>query len=264
MLKKIAIVLLTLLLVFFLFFNFVIKGLVKNKLSAMVSDTFGDYYELTFENNSTSLSLGGFSIGFTGVEVRSDTNDIQMMSKFAPVFFKASELPVENISVGNLLFKSDIDIEEFRILDPALIFLLGTKKPQAAVSDPVKSQGFLKDIEVEHLILKGGSAAFVFIGNKQDTIYAGQELDVLGQSIDILFGEQGIEPKGITLDQFTVNLNNTLYNPKASPYRYEMAQMSLDYQEGSLDLKEISLIPKRSMVAMTEDNIPKDHVRHQY
>lgn len=253
MFKKIAIAVTAFLLVFFLFFNFVLEGLVKNKLSGMVSETFGNYYELTFDNNSTRLSLAGFSIGFTGVEVSSDTTNVQMMSKFSPLFFKASEFSLEHISVMNLLFKSDIDIDQLRLLDPELVFLLGTKKAPTSVGVEQQSAGFLKELEIERLDLKGGSATFISMNNPEDTIYAGNNLKILGRSIDVLIGDEGLRPQGITLDQFTVDLNNALYNPKASPHRYEMAQMSLNYQEGFLDLNEISLIPKRSMVAMTED-----------
>ena len=102
--KKTALSFTIFLLVLFLFFNFILEGLVKNKLQQLVADTFGSYYELTFDNNVTSLALSGFSIGFTGVVVKSDTTNAQLMSKFSPVFFNAQELAVQGVSIQSLLF----------------------------------------------------------------------------------------------------------------------------------------------------------------
>ncbi len=253
MLKKVLIALGAIALILFIFFNFVLEGIVKNKLQSMLKETFGTYYDISFQSNYTSLTPSGFSIGFSGVDLKTDTTDKYMMSKFAPVFFSATNLQVNNISVSNLLLNSDIDIGTFILEDPDLVFLVG-KNASSANNESSKDKtptSEIKEIETRNFQLIGGSAAFVFAGNLADTLYAGRDLNVSFQGLDILIDSAGVRPNQITVDQVDIDLHSVLYNPKSAPYKYQMEQMSINYQDKKLICKEIDLIPKKSLYAMT-------------
>jgi len=253
MLRKILIVLGALTFALFIFFNFILEGIVKNKLHSLLEDTFGSYYQISFDTNYTSLSLSGFSIGFDGVNLRTDTTNKFMMSKYAPVFFTANRLEFSDISVSNLLFKSDIDVGAFELAEPNLLFLIGSKKTEKATSEDERSanENPIKQVEIEAFKLSGGSAAFVFLKNKADTLYAGKDLNVDFEKLDVKFDLDGISPENVTVSQVLINLDDVVYNRETSPYKYQMSNMQMNYQQGELTCLEVDLIPKHSLVEMT-------------
>lgn len=220
----------------------------------MLQGTFGDYYELAFESNYTSLNPSGFSIGFNGVKLQSDTTNKYMMSKFAPIFFDAQTLEANNIGVFDLLLRSDINVSSFILKEPKLVFLVGTKSQSAVSAEKPKStktNSFISQLELGSFQLKGGSAAFVFIQNQQDTLYAGRDLNVDFTDLDIIIDSTGVAPQNVTVEQVTIDLKEVKYNPKVSAYKYQMEHMLLDYQKRSLVLDQVDLIPKRSLYSMT-------------
>lgn len=253
--KKGIIVFFSLVLTIFVFFNFILEDLVKNKLDDLLNSTFGDYYALSFDENFTRLTPSGFSFGFTDVTVTSDTTNELMMSKFAPVFFTAQQLAVNDISILNLLLKSDIDITSFELTDPELVFLITPKsaRPPLVETDNEENTTLISEIEAGTFSLKGGSAAFVFANHPKDTLYAGNELNVSLRKLNVLINEKGIKPEQITAEGFTLSLQDALYNPATSPYTYRMDEMHLDYEQALFRCTNIELIPKRSLYAMTVD-----------
>lgn len=220
----------------------------------MLQGTFGSYYELAFESNYTSLTPAGFSIGFNGVKLRSDTTNKYMMSKFAPIFFDAQTLEANNIGIFDLLLKSDINVNSFMLKEPKLVFLVGTKSQSIAKSNNSKSakpNSLIKELELGSFQLKGGSAAFVFMHNQLDTLYAGRDLNVEFNELDIIFDSTGVAPQNVLVEQVTIDLKEVKYNPKLSAYKYQMEHMILDYEKENLLLEKVDLIPKRSLYSMT-------------
>jgi len=253
--KKGIIVFFSVLLTVIVFFNFILEDLVKNKLGDLLKTTFGDYYTLTFSENYTRLSPSGFSFGFSDVDVTSDTTNQVMMSKFSPIFFTAKQLEVNNISILNLLLNSEIDIASFKLTDPELVFLITPKSvgPATVEATDEESANLISEIEASAFLVEGGSAAFVFVNHQQDTLYAGNDLNVSLRKLNVLINENGIKPEQITAEGFTLSLQDALYNPSSSSYKYQMDAMHLDYEEALFSCSNIKLIPKQSLYALTLD-----------
>lgn len=251
MFRKILIGFGLLVVVLFLFANFALEGIIKNKLQSMIESTFEDYYTLTFNSNYSSLDLSGFSIGFEGVKLSSDTTDKAMSARFAPIFFEAKTFEVKNISITSLLLKSDIDIGSFELHAPELLFLIDAGEAAQPANSADETKNFISELEIAEFELIGGSAAFIYADTPSDTLYAGQDLDVTFDALRILIDNAGIDAKDIQLDQVNIQLKNVRYNPKTSAYKYQMTEMKLDYKQQQLICNALNLVPKKTLYEMT-------------
>ena len=232
-----------------------LENIIKQRLQDIISDTFGTYYTFSFKSNNTSLSPAGFSIGFNQIKLTSDTTNKYMMSKYAPVFFEADKLAVNQMSILQLLFGSEVDFNEFILDEPNLVFIISEKdslieQKKRAFIEP-NQETAIKKVQARNFQIRGGSAAFVFAKSSQDTLYAGKDLNVLFEQLEITINKNGVQANNVLIEDIQIEVEDVLYNPRISSYKYKMDQMSLNYVNQKLLCQKVDLIPKRTLYALT-------------
>lgn len=232
-----------------------LESIIKQRLQDIISDTFGTYYTFSFKSNNTSLSPAGFSIGFNQIKLTSDTTNKYMMSKYAPVFFEADKLAVNQMSILQLLFGSEVDFNEFILDEPNLVFIVSEKdslieQKKRAFIEP-NQEPAIKKVQARNFQIRGGSAAFVFAKSSQDTLYAGKDLNVLFEQLEITINKNGVQANNVLIEDIQIEVEDVLYNPRISSYKYKMDQMSLNYVNQKLLCQKVDLIPKRTLYALT-------------
>ena len=237
----------------FIFFNFFLERIIENKLENFVEATFENFYQLKFESNYTALNLSGFSIGFENVAVSSDTSNARLRNKLANVFFEADRFEINEIAISKLLFKSDIDISEFALTNPSLVFLVGDNQKDVEPTPEQSGKNPIKEIEIEDFRLMGGSATFLAKNHSKDTLYSGNALDIKFSALDIPLGPEGLKAQDIAIGGAEIKVENVFYDSDISAYQYKMKEMIFNYSNENLACREVKLIPKETLLSMSNE-----------
>jgi len=221
-----------------------------------MESTFQNFYSLEYQSNYTTLDLSGFSIGFEKVRLSSDTTRTRLNKKFATIFFEADEFQLNHIAISQLLFNADIDVSEFVLRNPNLTFLISKNEQNENQQKPKKrKEQIIKEIEIGKFILAGGSATFVEDLSMKDTLYSGEGLAIELDDIDIPIDDNGIVVDQTSVEHIDLKIVDVLYAPDFSPYRYQMKEMSFDYQQSLLTCHEVALIPKETLLRISNEEL---------
>lgn len=232
-LKKVGITLLLVVLALSFFVTFFLKEIVNNQLKNQVSQTFGDFYTLSFEKSSTSLSTTGFNIEFQQVVFESDTANQFMLSRYPALFFKTNTLRINDINIFDLFLNATINVNRVSIDKPKLLFFI-PRNEQAEQIEKAKTpsstnENSIQSIRVGKFNLSEGEASFVFHRNFNDTLYAGKNVHVEmeGLGLDLVSSESVV--KTATVRELKFSLKDLLLKPKELDYAYKIAGIQFDY-----------------------------------
>ncbi|WP_323757120.1 hypothetical protein [Roseivirga sp.] len=239
-----------------IFVTFFLKDLINNRLKKEIKDTFGDFYTLSFENSYTSLSWNGFNIEFEKVDFETDTANKFMMIRYPAVFFKTNSFKVVDINISHLFFRSVIDVNSVAIHQPELLFFIPEKSSYSQSDSPKEEvkKSAIDSIRVANFDLTSGHASFVFHRNSADTLYAGEQVNVKMEGLEIDLNSTESIIKTSKVEQVAFSLNEILLSPKDSGYKYLIEGIIFDYQNELLQCFGVKVTSKRNPYKMTLEN----------
>ncbi|RKQ42611.1 hypothetical protein BXY85_3222 [Roseivirga pacifica] len=251
--KKLRALLITLLSIFiggFLFVTFFLEGIMRKQLSAKLDDTFQQYYQISFEDSRNGLNGLKLNIKLLGVKFTTDTVENPLAAQLPAMFFDTDEFDILGIHMMDLLFRSKLSIDQIGLKNPQLLMVapergtLSLKAPQKGDSN---IKDLLKSLTFKEVMIEGGSGALVYGNNTLDTLYGGDNLSLKGQSLTLDLEKTGAVKDYMSIDGLVMSLENALFIPRFSPYRFAMNSSEMDLKEGKLTNAGVKALPKRNL-----------------
>ncbi len=232
-----------------------LQEIILHRLQTEIEATFGNYYHLDYAEIKTSIDNNTFAIKIVQPVFSTDTLQQDFVAKYPVVFFKADSIEVGGINIQKLFISQTIELKIVALNNPNLILLL-QKSTQKMVDGQKekkkKPRKLIAEIFLKNLKIEKGNVNVLHLSDPTDTLYYGENinLDVTRLRIPTL------APEGIyaasNVDNIFFSMSNVRFYPEKSPYSFFMNDIKFDAKENSLNCRQVSLYPEKSLLRMSK------------
>lgn len=242
--------LLVIFIAFMVFWKFFLPGIIQAKLEEKLTETFGSYYTVKFDEIQTDVGFSGFSLTINNPVFASDTNQKINNAKFPTVFFKAKALSLNNISIWSLLFNDQLEAEALTLKQANLTYLDNespTNEEKNAQNKKAKNSP-LSLLKVKKIKILNGEVGIAKFSDPKHAFFITEDIDI---EIDNFKAKPEKLKRGDhmvnSFQNVKVHSGTSRFHLKGENYFYQLAHLELNVSEGSMDLNKVELRPIKEM-----------------
>lgn len=231
-----------LLLAAFVYFQFFFKNQLKDKISEELKATFGNYYQLIYDDIQFDFDWESVSISLFQVDLKSDTTSNSQ--NFLPVFFNAQSLKISNFKVLKLWFDQKIEFGQLELLKPKLQLFPISKKEDKAISNK-KSNSL--NLTFEELKIDSASFTYYTDLSVKDTLFNADLFSLKMNAISFVQLPDLAIHKGINWDSLKLSFQKIDFHPTYLPYSLKIDQINYSSNDDIFELNKCSFYPNKSL-----------------
>lgn len=225
-------------------------------IERQMNATFGSYYHMQYESLDATFMLQSLSVQIQKPQFATDTTLAHAHAGYPAIFFNASRIEVSGIGIWQLIQNKKLAIDEIKIIEPGLLYLIPEKlKPNAldtiAVDEPQKHA--LNELFINRIQLAGGSIAVAAISDASNVLYQGSDIQL---DIDQVRIHQ-LQQKQINTDSLFQNLRLSLkkleFHPSRASHAFGAASLMVDLNQRTIELKEVDVLPHKSILKLSKE-----------
>ena len=228
-----------------------LQKLILHRLLVEIEATFGNYYHLEYDKIDLDINHKKFSITLVNPKFTTDTTQKQFIQKYPPVFFIADTVAVLGIDIKSLYFAQTVNVENVFFSNPELSYLLTNNDSLEAAQPTTQNRKQIAEISINEIKINKGNISFMPLSNTADTVYYGEQIDLLLSKLYIPLKDTMAIIKTSTIDNLVFAMSNVQFKPKQSVYSYFMKHLSINLNENIVLAESINTIPNVSLLKMS-------------
>jgi hypothetical protein len=232
-------------------FSSPLQNIILHRLLTEIEATFGNYYHLEYDEIDLDINHKKFSITLVNPKFTTDTTQKQFIQKYPPVFFIADTFAVLGIDIKSLYFAQTVNVENVFFSNPKLSYLLTNNDSLEAAQATTQNRKQIAEISISEIKINKGNISFMPLGSTADTVYYGEQIDLLLSRLHIPLKETMAVVKTSTIDNLIFAMSNVQFKPKQSVYSYFMRHLSIDLNNNIILAENVNTIPNVSLLKLS-------------
>lgn len=213
-----------------------------DRLKKELSNTFGNYYSLSFDRVDAFLGFNTLSFAVYDPVFTTDTSLSGKSYPYPPVFFHADVLHIKGISISGLVFGKELSINTLDLEAPDLLFFTN----RDTLTHKVESKKTIQSFSLDHFRIKDGKVRITTRPMTEDTVYYGEGIDLSLDYLNVITDSLRSILYSPAIKNMAFSMNKVKYKP-GGLYYYMADSLNVDLEKETVIAKEVKLLPTSSM-----------------